>query len=58
MNWKWCAYPSIFLDGLRETISRVKWLVLGADHLPVSSAKIKNVWTYTSTLYMSLWHGA
>jgi len=26
----------------------VKWQVHEADHLPLSSAKFKNVWSYTS----------
>jgi hypothetical protein len=28
-----------------------------ADHSPPSSAKVKNVWSYTSTTLTSLWHG-
>jgi len=31
----------------------VKWLGHEADHLPLSSAEIKNAWRYTSTPHMS-----
>jgi len=36
----------------------VKWLGHEADHPSSSSAKVKNVWSYTSTPPLSSWHGA
>jgi len=39
-------------------IPGVKWPGHEADPLPLSSGKVKNVWSYASTPSMSSWHGA
>jgi len=39
---------------------QVKWLGCEANHSPPISAKVKNVWSYTSTpqyVFMAWWHG-
>jgi len=34
----------------------IKWLDLESKHTPPSSTEVKNVWSYSSTPQMSLWH--
>jgi hypothetical protein len=36
----------------------LNWPEREADHLPLSSAEVKNVWSYTSTPNASSWRGA
>jgi hypothetical protein len=40
--------------GTRASFSGIKWLECEADHLPASSAKIKNEWSITSNLLYAL----
>jgi len=42
------AYPASYLMGTRGSLG-IKWSRHVADHLPHSSAEVKNVWSYTST---------
>jgi hypothetical protein len=41
--------PSLYSMGIRSSFLGVKRLGCKADHLPPSSAEVKDVWSYTST---------
>jgi hypothetical protein len=42
------AHPASYPVGTGVFSPEVKWLGHEADHLPPSSAKVKNAWSYTS----------
>jgi hypothetical protein len=48
------AHPAFCPVGTEGSFPGVKQLGHGADHSPPSSAKVKNAWSYTSTLLISL----
>jgi hypothetical protein len=50
------AHPHLLFNGYWVSSSRIKLAWHEADHLPPSSAKVKNEWIYTSTPpCMTLW---
>jgi len=47
-----------YLMGNGRFFPKIKQPTIAVDHLPPSSAKVKNVWTYTSTSrQIPPWHG-
>jgi hypothetical protein len=41
--------PSIIFNGFRASLPGVKWFGRGVNHSLLSSAEVKNEWSYTST---------
>jgi hypothetical protein len=52
------AYPATYPMGTRGSFPGVKQPWCEADHSPLSSAEVKNAWSYTSTPNTSSWRGA
>jgi hypothetical protein len=49
--------PGLLLDWVPVSLSLdVKWLGCEADDLHLYSAKVKKVWSQTSTPHIHLWH--
>jgi hypothetical protein len=46
----YAIYPASYPVSTRALSLVVKWPGNAADHSPLSTAKVKNVWSYTSTL--------
>jgi hypothetical protein len=47
-DWLW-GLPSFLSNGYWGSFPRVKWAEHEAEHSHPSMAKVKNVWSYTST---------
>jgi hypothetical protein len=49
--------PSLLFNEYRSSFLEIQRLRPEADHLPLSSANVKNKWSCTSTPYTPVWYG-